>query len=142
MITVQPPEHGRSGGGLFLEEGTLVGVCTGRAEMVKGLNAGVFSSAASVRRLLLEHGLDEALERSEARRAALKPGTVLTPTRARRKTRRADPVGSDPSASRTSRVTVGFVGWVATRPVRNAGSRPSLRLCRGRDPRCKMRSGS
>ena len=42
LITTKPPEFGRSGGGLFLENGDLVGVCIGRAEIFKG--AGLASS--------------------------------------------------------------------------------------------------
>src|SRR5207244_2167933 len=32
LITDRAPEHGRSGGGLFLPDGSLVGVCVGRID--------------------------------------------------------------------------------------------------------------
>ncbi len=86
VITEQPPEHGRSGGGLFLEGGELTGVCIGRSELVKGRLSGVFASAASVQRLLRDHDLDTAVVRSEARRTAqARPDrhAPVTPTRAR-----------------------------------------------------------
>jgi S1-C subfamily serine protease len=86
VITVQPPERGRSGGGLFLEGGALTGVCIGRAEMVRGRISGVFASGASIRRLLRDYDLDAAVGRSEARRAALtrrSQRTPVTPTQAR-----------------------------------------------------------
>ena len=46
LVTAKIPEHGRSGGGLFDADGTLVGVCVGHAEMVQGRRMGVFSSKA------------------------------------------------------------------------------------------------
>lgn len=58
LITTKPPEHGRSGGGLFLANGDLVGVCVGRAKIVRGRNSGVFASSSSIRRLLRAHDLD------------------------------------------------------------------------------------
>lgn len=58
LITAKPPEHGRSGGGLFLANGDLVGVCIGRARLVKGRTSGVFASSSSIRRLLRAHDLD------------------------------------------------------------------------------------
>ena len=36
LITEKIPEHGRSGGGLFLASGELVGVCVGHAALIKG----------------------------------------------------------------------------------------------------------
>ena len=69
LITLKIPEHGRSGGGLFLAEGRLVGVCVGHAELVEGRRMGVFASIASVRRLLLEQKLDALVDRSQARLA-------------------------------------------------------------------------
>ena len=52
LVTANIPEHGRSGGGLFDADGTLVGVCVGHAEMVQGRRMGVFSLSESVRELL------------------------------------------------------------------------------------------
>jgi S1-C subfamily serine protease len=71
LVTERIPEHGRSGGGLFDENGTLVGVCVGHAELVRGKRMGVFSSVENVRQLLHEHELISVIERSEARRARL-----------------------------------------------------------------------
>ncbi len=71
LVTARIPEHGRSGGGLFDSSGTLVGVCVGHAELVKGKRMGVFSSFENVRQLLREHELTSVIERSEARRARL-----------------------------------------------------------------------
>ena len=71
LVTERIPEHGRSGGGIFDKSGTLVGVCVGHAELVKGKRMGVFSSVENVRQLLREHELTSLIERSEARRARL-----------------------------------------------------------------------
>lgn len=68
LLTGRAPEHGRSGGGLFAEGGSLVGVCVGRIELTKNRPLGVFASSESVRRLLREHDLDVVVDRSEARR--------------------------------------------------------------------------
>ncbi len=75
LLVDKPPEHGRSGGGLFATDGTVVGVCIGRAEIVRGKRLGVFASGRSIRRLLREHDLDAAVARSIARRSTL-PGPV------------------------------------------------------------------
>lgn len=69
LVTARIPEHGRSGGGLFDTEGTLVGVCVGHAELVKGRRMGVFSSVESLRQLLREHALLSIVEQSDARHA-------------------------------------------------------------------------
>lgn len=71
LVTAKIPEHGRSGGGLFDADGTLVGVCVGHAEMVQGRRMGVFSSTESVRELLKEHDLAAVVSRSEARHPRL-----------------------------------------------------------------------
>jgi S1-C subfamily serine protease len=71
FITARVPEHGRTGGGLFLPDGELVGVCIGHAELVRGRRQGVFASRESIRRLLVDHGLDPVVARSEMRRARL-----------------------------------------------------------------------
>jgi len=97
LVTARIPEHGRSGGGLFESSGTLVGVCVGHAELVKGKRMGVFSSVENVRQLLREHELTSVIERSEARQARLarnadlagrrltRPShSVVTPTEATR----------------------------------------------------------
>jgi S1-C subfamily serine protease len=95
LITEKIPQRGRSGGGLFLTNGELVGVCIGHAELVRGRPMGVFASGESVRRLLDDHQLTATVLRSERRMARLKqeraPATrvsgpvlsssVVTPTR-------------------------------------------------------------
>ena len=95
MITEKIPEHGRSGGGLFLSNGDLVGVCVGHSELVKGRRMGVFAAGESIRRLLDDHQLTATILRSELRMARLKrkpssaapdsgptnPSSAVTPTR-------------------------------------------------------------
>jgi S1-C subfamily serine protease len=95
LITEKIPEHGRSGGGLFLANGDLVGVCIGHSELVKGRRMGVFAAGESIRRLLDDHQLTASLLRSELRMARLKKehspaaggsapassSSVVTPTR-------------------------------------------------------------
>jgi S1-C subfamily serine protease len=68
LITSRPPEHGRSGGGLFLPTGELAGVCIGRVDVKakRGADVGIFASGASVRRLLRDHDLEETIARSES----------------------------------------------------------------------------
>jgi S1-C subfamily serine protease len=95
LITEKIPEHGRSGGGLFLANGDLVGVCVGHSELVKAKRMGVFAAGESIRRLLDEHQMTATILRSELRTARLKrerspdargsgPGrsdSTVTPTR-------------------------------------------------------------
>jgi S1-C subfamily serine protease len=69
LITDKIPEHGRSGGGLFLANGELVGVCVGHAELVEGRRMGIFASRESIRHLLDDHKLTAAVVRSNSRRA-------------------------------------------------------------------------
>jgi S1-C subfamily serine protease len=82
LITEKIPEHGRSGGGLFLANGELVGVCIGHAELVKGRRSGVFASRESLRLLLDAHKLSTAVVRSERRMARLRKGRTTVPTAA------------------------------------------------------------
>jgi S1-C subfamily serine protease len=82
LITARPPEHGRSGGGLFLRGGDLVGVCVGRAEIIRGRRSGIYASGASIRRLLVDHDLDARVVRASSRPPARRPPPI-TPTRAR-----------------------------------------------------------
>ncbi|WP_165073409.1 S1 family peptidase [Paludisphaera rhizosphaerae] len=70
LITLKIPEHGRSGGGLYLEGGRLVGVCVGHAELVEGRRMGIFSSIENIRRLIRENKLDALVDRSQSRLAA------------------------------------------------------------------------
>jgi len=89
LVTAKPPEHGRSGGGLYLENGDLVGVCVGRAGLSKERTSGIFSSNESIRRLLRDHDLVSSLVRSEAERQnktprpARSPRPAITPTQSR-----------------------------------------------------------
>jgi S1-C subfamily serine protease len=91
MVTSRPPEHGRSGGGLFLPTGEQIGVCIGRVEVNQKPRIGIFASIASIRHLLRDHDLEETVVRSEAlaravaaaRRASPStPSGPVTPTRA------------------------------------------------------------
>jgi len=52
LITENPPEMGRSGGGLFLQDGTLVGVCLARAQIKPGAVLGMYGTVGNVERLL------------------------------------------------------------------------------------------
>ena len=110
LVTARIPEHGRSGGGLFDTSGTLVGVCVGHAELVKGKRMGVFSSVENVRQLLREHELTSVIERSEARQARLarnadtsgrrltRPSvSVVTPTEAAHEAGTPNPDRAEPS---------------------------------------------
>lgn len=81
LITAKAPERGRSGGGLFLEDGRLVGVCVGRIDIDHKAALGVFASGGSIHRLLREHDLDPLLALPHARPS--RPGAA--PTRAARK---------------------------------------------------------
>jgi S1-C subfamily serine protease len=77
VITTRPPEHGRSGGGLFLQSGALVGVCIGRVVATREARdhsrTGVFAAPASIRRLLRENDLEETIARSQP---AVRPVTT------------------------------------------------------------------
>ncbi len=66
LITLKTPAHGRSGGGLFLADGRLIGVCVGHAEIFEGSRSGVFASLATARRLIHARGLDAEVARSQA----------------------------------------------------------------------------
>ena len=90
LVLKKPPQHGRSGGGLFRADGCLVGVCVGRIEILKlNRQLGLFASSASIRRMLRDHDLDEAIVRSETAPVRTlqsgRPATrsAVTPTRAK-----------------------------------------------------------
>ena len=51
-VTSHPPDHGRSGGGLFRGDGAVLGVCTGFFENKPGQNLGAFAAMDSVRKLI------------------------------------------------------------------------------------------
>lgn len=69
LITEKAPVPGRSGGGLFLADGRLSGVCVGRIEGAHGRASGLFAAPQSIRLLLLDHDLDQPVARSEAAHA-------------------------------------------------------------------------
>jgi S1-C subfamily serine protease len=71
LLTEKSPEHGRSGGPLFLTDGTIVGVCTGRAEVVNGRRIGVFASSQSIRNIFRQNDLEAAVARSASQRSGL-----------------------------------------------------------------------
>ena len=85
LITAKTPEHGRSGGGLFTDQGRLVGVCVGHAEIIQGRRMGVFASIDTVHRILREHDLAVVVDRSMERHARTRrgPTSAVTPTRSR-----------------------------------------------------------
>jgi S1-C subfamily serine protease len=61
-VTTRPPEHGRSGGGLFRSDGAVVGVCTGFFELKPGQDVGVFAAGASIRQMLRGQDVEKALK--------------------------------------------------------------------------------
>jgi S1-C subfamily serine protease len=68
LVTEDPPEHGRSGGGLFLANGALVGVCVARAELQKGRKIGLFATLGNVKELIEgDEELKSVLSRSARR---------------------------------------------------------------------------
>lgn len=84
FITARPPEHGRSGGGLFTTDGRLIGVCVGHAEILKGRRMGVFSTIDNARRLLRGGDLAAVVSESSARQAARRRTTANRPATDRR----------------------------------------------------------
>ncbi len=68
VITTDPPEFGRSGGGLYRSNGSLVGVCVGKADTRQGRKVGIFSTVGNVRALLGS--------RAELATAVARPGPV------------------------------------------------------------------
>jgi S1-C subfamily serine protease len=103
FITARPPEHGRSGGGLFLPDGELVGVCIGHAELFRGGPQGVFASRESIRQLLVEHELMTVIARSEQRRSRL----GFRPARRPAESRRDSPFESSTAVTPTGAVGAG-----------------------------------
>jgi S1-C subfamily serine protease len=87
LLTATPPEFGRSGGGLFrASDGAVIGVCVGRVEVRQGKRLGVFASSASIRRLLRQSHLEEAV--MVARAARLRKGRLtVEPTKSTAPTR-------------------------------------------------------
>ena len=64
LITDDPPEVGRSGGGLFRADGVLVGVCVGRIEIDRRTTYGLFSTHGNIKALIRS---DEAVAAAMAR---------------------------------------------------------------------------
>ena len=60
-VTSHPPEHGRSGGGLFRADGAVLGVCTGFFENKPGQRLGAFATMASIRQLVRAQSLEKAV---------------------------------------------------------------------------------
>jgi hypothetical protein len=91
LLTDRGPEHGRSGGGLFLSNGDLVGVCVGRIDRKKGEAVGVFAPLESIHRLIRQKRLEDTIAISEnwhfAEKTAEKraPASAVTPTENRPK---------------------------------------------------------
>lgn len=67
-VTTRPPEHGRSGGGLFRADGTVIGSCTGRFDLKPGQKVGLFATMTSIRRLIRENGLERVARPPVAKR--------------------------------------------------------------------------
>lgn len=64
-VTTKYPEHGRSGGGLFRADGTVVGVCVGQLSIRPGTpKVGVFASVGSIRKVFQEYDRTIAKSRS------------------------------------------------------------------------------
>ena len=80
LITENPPEIGRSGGGLFLEDGTLIGICLARAQLPPAPVRGMYSTIGNIRGFLVA---DERLARVIARSHPVVPAP-LTSTKVRR----------------------------------------------------------
>lgn len=81
ILTNRAPEHGRSGGGLFRPDGTIVGVCVGRIEPKQPdqTATGVFASIETIRALLSASGLDQRIQHSEAYRRLSPNRTRVAP---------------------------------------------------------------
>lgn len=80
LITDNPPEVGRSGGGLFLADGTLVGVCVARAQLRPGPLFGMYSSVGNVEHLIQSHQkLARVVAESHPVVAAARPASKPVP---------------------------------------------------------------
>jgi S1-C subfamily serine protease len=66
-ITSRWPEHGRSGGALFRQDGAVVGVCTGQLTVGQGPRRGAFASVESIRKLLQDNSLLDPVSRDAGR---------------------------------------------------------------------------
>lgn len=68
-ITSRPSLEGRSGGGLFRPDGTVIGVCIGRVRSDQGRWVGVFASMQSIVRLIRDSGLEGRIPVDPGRRS-------------------------------------------------------------------------
>ncbi len=73
LVTDKAPQHGRSGGGLFRDDGRLIGVCVGRVDMQGNSAVGIFASTESIRRLLNTPRALEAVSRFPTLTRAVTP---------------------------------------------------------------------
>lgn len=79
VITAHPPDHGRSGGGLFRPDGAVVGVCVGHAKFNGGQPLGIFASIRSIHSLLAQSPESTAaIGRSTFRDSAARPAATTT----------------------------------------------------------------
>jgi hypothetical protein len=87
ILTARAPDPGRSGGGLFRPDGTIVGVCVGRIEPTADHPVrGVFASIESIRALLKDNDLERWLAHSEAyRRIVPRRNRVVPPPPGRKR---------------------------------------------------------
>jgi S1-C subfamily serine protease len=65
-VTSHPPDHGRSGGGLFRADGAVLGVCTGHFDNKPGQTLGVFAAMESVRQMVYSQSLEAMVRRPDA----------------------------------------------------------------------------
>ncbi len=91
LISDNVPEHGRSGGGLFLASGELLGVCLGHAELYEGKRMGVFASRESIERLLKRHHLTGVIRRSDSRHTARRHAPAGGPHQQQKEADRQEP---------------------------------------------------
>jgi S1-C subfamily serine protease len=77
ILTTRYPDHGRSGGGLYREDGAVVGVCVGQLSLRAGEpKVGLFASMESIRRLLHDNGLDGAFRPATTGASAVRKRTA------------------------------------------------------------------
>ncbi len=79
-VTEKPSRSGRSGGGLFRADGTLVGVCVGHTESSPIGSVGIFASMQSVRRILQENHLVASIPTVKPPQSARSTTIEKTPT--------------------------------------------------------------
>lgn len=75
-LTARSPEHGRSGGGLFRADGSLIGVCTGQLHAKKHPTTGVFASLANIKHLLETHKINPSVLQPAKAPAPVRPAAT------------------------------------------------------------------